>query len=77
MQLIYLNIYIVIKVFVLKQCSLAINHGIVEVLFFHTKDDISGPSRVPHMKFLPEQKAQVARYAMVLGNKRVIVRYSK
>ena len=29
------------------------------------------------MKFSPEQKAQVARYAMESGNKRAIVRYSK
>ena len=28
------------------------------------------------MKFTPEQKAQVARYALELGNKRAIVRYS-
>ena len=29
------------------------------------------------MKFTPEQKAQVARYALESGNKRVIVKYSK
>ena len=29
------------------------------------------------MKFLPEQKAQVARYAMESGNKWAVVRYSK
>ena len=41
------------------------------------KDDSSGPSRGPYMKFSPEQKAQVARYAMESGNKRAIIRYSK
>ena len=41
------------------------------------KDDGSGPSRGPYMKFSPEQKAQVARYAMESGNKQAIVRYSK
>ena len=29
------------------------------------------------MKFTPEQKAQVARYALESGNKRAIVKYSK
>ena len=41
-----------------------------------TKDDGSGPSRGPYMKFSPEQKAQIARYAMESGNKRAIWRYS-
>ena len=42
-----------------------------------TKDNGSGPLRCLYMKFSPEQKAQVARYAMESGNKRAIVRYSK
>ena len=42
-----------------------------------TKDNGSGPSRGLYMKFLPEQKAQVARYAMESGNKRALWRYSK
>ena len=42
----------------------------------NTKDDGSGPSRGPYMKF-SEQKAQVARYAMESGNKQAIWRYSK
>jgi transposase-like protein len=29
------------------------------------------------MRFSPEQKAQVARYAVESGNKRAIIRYSK
>ena len=37
----------------------------------------SGSSRGPYMKFTPEQKAQVARYAIESGNKQAIVRYSK
>ena len=43
-----------------------------------TKDDGSGQrSRGSYMKFTSEQKAQVARYALESGNKRVIVKYSK
>ena len=42
------------------------------------KDDGSGQrSRSSYMKFTPEQKAQVARYALESGNKRAIVKYSK
>ena len=42
------------------------------------KDDGSGQrSRGSYMKFTPEQKAQVARYALESGNKRAIVKYSK
>ena len=42
------------------------------------KDDGSGQrSRRSYMKFTPEQKAQVARYALESGNKRAIVKYSK
>ena len=42
-----------------------------------TKDDGSGPSRGPYMKFSLEQKAQVTRYTMESGNKRAVLRYSK
>ena len=38
---------------------------------------MAGPSRSPYMKFSPEQKAQVARYVMESGNKRMILRYSR
>ena len=42
------------------------------------KDDGSGQrSRGSYMKFTPELKAQVARYALKSGNKRAIVKYSK
>ena len=42
------------------------------------KDDGSGQrSRGSYMKFTPEQKAQVARYALESGNMQVIVKYSK
>ena len=41
------------------------------------KDDSSGPSHGPYMKFLTKQKAQVARYVIESGNKWAIVRYSK
>lgn len=33
------------------------------------KDDSSGPSHGPYMKFLTKQKAQVARYVIESGNK--------
>ena len=42
------------------------------------KDDGSGQrSRGSYMKFIPEQKAQVARYTLESRNKRAIVKYSK
>ena len=42
------------------------------------KDDGSEQrSRSSYMKFTPEQKAQVARYALESGNKRAIMKYSK
>ena len=42
------------------------------------KDDGSGRrSHCSYMKFTPEQKAQVARYALESGNKRAIVKCSK
>ena len=42
-----------------------------------SKEDSSRSSRGPYMRFSPEQKAQVARYAVESGNKRAIIRYSK
>ena len=42
-----------------------------------SKEDSFGSSRGPYMRFSPEQKAQVARYAVESGNKRAIIRYSK
>ena len=43
-----------------------------------TKDDGSRQCLCgSYMKFTPEQKAHVTRYALELGNKRAIVRYSK
>ena len=42
------------------------------------KDDGSGQrSCGSYMKFTPEEKAQVARYALESGSKRAIVKYSK
>ena len=43
---------------------------------YSSKHD-SRPSRCLYLKFSPEQKAQVAGYAIESGNKRAIVRNSK